>query len=322
MVFVTIHQDTSAIPPMTSSVIDLVSRPDSPNVHRPLPTTATATATTTTITTLPLPPQPQQGFHSLHFTKHMENFENISRDLVDANQPGGKIRTNRGPELYKWENQDIHNQLLLIWTKQGNEEKDYVLLKTPLGSPPHPPPLLHYKQSIWNSGRPPSASPALSISKMKATHYPDVGLEQMVPDKMWIEEECKYDIAAIFCTVKSSLVTLNSSITADKRFSLLLSTLIDQKWSTKTTVEDYLLGIDDIDSPRAITFRDKYGVQMIMRFNEIHKFSDGTLQQIDEVLDYRVKEFRVNRMNPGLDTRFWTKKDVDRSREFMFAIQK
>ncbi|GKC81776.1 hypothetical protein Tco_1137493 [Tanacetum coccineum] len=75
-----------------------------------------------------------------------------------------------------------------------------------------------------------------------------------------------------------------------------------------------------IDSPRAVTFRDKYGVQMIMRFNEIHKFSDGTLQQIDEALDYRVKEFRVNRMNPGLDIRFWMKKDVDRSKEFMFAI--
>ncbi|GJX73984.1 hypothetical protein Tco_0312579 [Tanacetum coccineum] len=47
-----------------------------------------------------------------------------------------------------------------------------------------------------------------------------------------------------------------------------------------------------IDSPRAVTFRDKYGVQMIMLFNEIHKFSDGTLQQIDEALDYRVKEFK------------------------------
>ncbi|GJR22932.1 hypothetical protein Tco_0971459 [Tanacetum coccineum] len=70
------------------------------------------------------------------------------------------------------------------------------------------------------------------------------------------------------------------------------------------------------------TFRDKYGVQMLMRFNEIHKFSDGTLQQIDEALDYRVKEFRVNRMNPGFDTRFWTKKDIDRSNEFMFSIQK
>nr|GFC86512.1 hypothetical protein [Tanacetum cinerariifolium] len=61
---------------------------------------------------------------------------------------------------------------------------------------------------------------------------------------------------------------------------------------------------------------------MIMRFNEIHKFSDGTLQQIDEALDYRVKEFKINRMNPCLNMRFWTRKDVDRSKAFMFAIQK
>nr|GEX37695.1 hypothetical protein [Tanacetum cinerariifolium] len=39
--------------------------------------------------------------------------------------------------------------------------------------------------------------PTLSISKMKSAYYPDVGLEKMVPDQMWIEEECKYDIAAI-----------------------------------------------------------------------------------------------------------------------------
>ncbi|GKB59314.1 hypothetical protein Tco_0915500 [Tanacetum coccineum] len=32
--------------------------------------------------------------------------------------------------------------------------------------------------------------------------------------------------------------------------------------------------------------------RMLMRFNKIHKFSDETLQQIDEALDYRVKEFR------------------------------
>nr|GEX37694.1 hypothetical protein [Tanacetum cinerariifolium] len=35
------------------------------------------------------------------------------------------------------------------------------------------------------------ATPALSISKMKSAYYPDVGLEKMVPDQMWIEEECK-----------------------------------------------------------------------------------------------------------------------------------
>ncbi|GJR71895.1 hypothetical protein Tco_0084260 [Tanacetum coccineum] len=63
MVSVTIHQDTSentfVIPPMTSPVIDLVSVPDSPIVHRNLPTTIAATATTITttiLTTIPLPP--------------------------------------------------------------------------------------------------------------------------------------------------------------------------------------------------------------------------------------------------------------------------
>nr|GEV38784.1 hypothetical protein [Tanacetum cinerariifolium] len=71
-----------------------------------------------------------------------------------------------------------------------------------------------------------------------------------------------------------------------------------------------------IDSLKAVMFRDKYRVQMMMRFNEIHKFNDGTLQQIDEALDYRVKEFKINRMNPGLNTRFWTRKDVDRSKAF------
>ncbi|GJT67872.1 hypothetical protein Tco_1019352 [Tanacetum coccineum] len=57
-----------------------------------------------------------------------------------------------------------------------------------------------------------------------------------------------------------------------------------------------------LDFPRAVVFRDKYGMQMLMRFNEIHKFSDGTLQQIDEALDYRVKEFKVNKNNSALNT--------------------
>ncbi|GJR23888.1 hypothetical protein Tco_0972415 [Tanacetum coccineum] len=83
-------------------------------------------------------------------------------------------------------------------------------------------------------------------------------------------------------------------------------------------IHDYKI----LDSPRAVVFKDKYGMQMIMRFNEIYKFSDGTLQQIDEALDYRVKEFNVNKVNPGLNTRFWTMNDVIKSKQFMFAIQK
>ncbi|GJZ36905.1 hypothetical protein Tco_0583096 [Tanacetum coccineum] len=62
MVMVPIHQDTSSVPLMTTSVIDLtVSQPVPTTVQAPLPTLiATATVTTTT-TTLPLPPQPQHG---------------------------------------------------------------------------------------------------------------------------------------------------------------------------------------------------------------------------------------------------------------------
>nr|GFC81733.1 hypothetical protein [Tanacetum cinerariifolium] len=40
--------------------------------------------------------------------------------------------------------------------------------------------------------------PALSISKMKAAYYPNTRLEQMVPGQFLIEEECKYDIAAMY----------------------------------------------------------------------------------------------------------------------------
>ncbi|GJT13984.1 hypothetical protein Tco_0861026 [Tanacetum coccineum] len=39
---------------------------------------------------------------------------------------------------------------------------------------------------------------ALLITKMKAVYYPDVGLEQMVPNQMWIEEECMYDISTTY----------------------------------------------------------------------------------------------------------------------------
>nr|GEU55923.1 retrovirus-related Pol polyprotein from transposon TNT 1-94 [Tanacetum cinerariifolium] len=211
--------------------------------------------------------------------------------------------------------------------------------------------------------------PALSISKMKVAYYPDAGLEQMVPDQMWIEEECKYDIAAIYgishwwfqrqrfyidrhtsegdrravrthmqilSVVRLEVFSmyrydymkkivlrredLNEHIIAERDFKYLypsnfedlyllnlqghlnhlppkdkkIFTTVVNLWTRNLDAtgfeykHDYMV----IDSLRAITFRDRYGVQMIMHFNEIHKFSYGTLQQIDEALDYRVKEFK------------------------------
>ncbi|GKF03594.1 hypothetical protein Tco_0030517, partial [Tanacetum coccineum] len=70
-------------------------------------------------------------------------------------------------------------------------------------------------------------------------------------------------------------------------------------------IHDYKI----LDSPRVVLFRDKYGMQMLMRFNEIHKFSDRTLQQINKALDYRVKEFKAKAQEnlPELGKLCWWK---------------
>ncbi|GJU08094.1 hypothetical protein Tco_1124524 [Tanacetum coccineum] len=109
------------------------------------------------------------------------------------------------------------------------------------------------------------------------------------------------------------------------KYKKILSTVVNlwiRNFVIRTRVEDFQLGIESyqtqlnltkprweatglefmhdykiLDSPRAVVFRYKYGMQIIMRFNEIYKFSDGTLQ-------------------------FWTKNDVIKSKQFMFAIQK
>nr|GEU32171.1 hypothetical protein [Tanacetum cinerariifolium] len=77
-----------------------------------------------------------------------------------------------------------------------------------------------------------------------------------------------------------------------------------------------------IESPRAVVISVNNNELNIMRFNKIYKFSDSTLTRILEVLPYRVKEFKIKRLNSGMNTRFWTQKDVTRSKEFIAAIKR
>ncbi|GKA68522.1 hypothetical protein Tco_0768439 [Tanacetum coccineum] len=120
---------------------------------------------------------------------------------------------------------------------------------------------------------------ALSISKMKDAYYPDVGLEQMVPDQMWIEEECKYDVAVMYGY-------LNHLSPEDKKILTTAVNLWTRNLVIRQRVENFQLGIESyqtqlnltkprwdakgfeykhdftvIDSPRAVTFRDKYGIR-------------------------------------------------------------
>nr|GFB47170.1 hypothetical protein [Tanacetum cinerariifolium] len=96
------------------------------------------------------------------------------------------------------------------------------------------------------------------------------------------------------------------------KFLLLPSTYGPDTWLSDNAqrVEDFQLRIESYQTQLNLT-KPRWDAT---GFEYKHDYT------IDEALDYRVKEFKVNRMNSSLNTRFWTRKDVDRSKEFMFAI--
>ncbi|GJZ84676.1 hypothetical protein Tco_0650015 [Tanacetum coccineum] len=53
--------------------------------------------------------------------------------------------------------------------------------------------------------------------------------------------------------------------------------------------EDYTI----VPKPRAVIYRDRNDQRKLMRLNEIHKFSDGTLTRVMEKLDHMVKDFHL-----------------------------
>ncbi|GJS74738.1 hypothetical protein Tco_0707579, partial [Tanacetum coccineum] len=201
------------------------------------------------------------------------------------------------------------------------------------------------------------------FSKMKAASYPDFGLELLVPEQMWIDDVCTYDVSAKYgifhwwFTRQKFYIDRHESPScrkeiAEKDFKnlypsdfedlnlLLLQGHLDhlsgsdkrmlstavKLWTRnlviRQRVEDFQLGIESyqtqlnftkpgwdatgyefkhdytiIESPRAVIFPVNNNKRKIMRFNEIYKFSDGTLTCILETLDYRVKEFKIKRLN-------------------------
>nr|GEU87289.1 hypothetical protein [Tanacetum cinerariifolium] len=429
MMSFTIQQDTSSIPPMTTQIIDLTSRPDSPNVHRPLQATATKTITTTT-TTHPPPPQPQQSTIDSMLMKHIaleksmnrNHTDELLKDLAEARKkkkkrhdspktphgspphqppppplPAGPSGTSGSPgasgssqvpppppvppstnqegrlphrplKIYIW------MMICLLIQAHSSDDENIRNARIPKASalastysPPLEDSLLAQtgdmamfidwfckRQAITELKPQDLEGPAFKLVKVfhpnqtTTTGWRSIilmlALEQMVPNQMWIEEECKHtsqgDRRAVRTHIRILSVVrievfsmygydymkkivlrradLNEHIIAERDFKYLYPS--DFKDLYLLNLQGHLNHLPPKD--KNILTTDKYGVQMIMQFNEIHKFNDGTLHQIDEALDYRVKEFKVNRMNLGLNTRIWTRKDVDRSKEFMFAMQK
>ncbi|GJS24216.1 hypothetical protein Tco_0452848 [Tanacetum coccineum] len=82
--------------------------------------------------------------------------------------------------------------------------------------------------------------------------------------------------------------------------------------------QDYTI----VPKPRAVIYRDRNDQRKLMRLNEIHKFSDGTLTRVMEKLDQMVKDFRLFEYNKGIKTMKWSEDDKKRSKDFITAIEK
>ncbi|GKD01972.1 retrovirus-related pol polyprotein from transposon TNT 1-94 [Tanacetum coccineum] len=124
---------------------------------------------------------------------------------------------------------------------------------------------------------------ALSISKLKSALYKDFGLEEFVLS-LWIESEQEYDINAAYGKIDHQL----------------------KAWDKVSFAQP----------------RDRDDNRKMMRINEVHKFSDGTLTRIKEKLDFMVKDFKLFKFNKGMENRKWNEDDKRRSEDFIKLVQK
>nr|GEY13764.1 hypothetical protein [Tanacetum cinerariifolium] len=159
---------------------------------------------------------------------------------------------------------------------------------------------------------------ALSISKMKVARYLDFGLELLVPEQMWINEVVRTHMRILsvvsikaysrygydylkkitlriadyqeYTITEKDFKNLYPSDFEDLNLLLLQGHLNHLSGSDKRF--EYKHDYTIIELPRAIVFLVSNNERKIMRFNEIYKFSDGTLTNIMEAMDYKVKEYK------------------------------
>ncbi|GKD67737.1 hypothetical protein Tco_1321827, partial [Tanacetum coccineum] len=107
------------------------------------------------------------------------------------------------------------------------------------------------------------SNPALSISKMKAASYPYFGLELLVPEQMWIDDVCTYDIKKDFKNLYPSdfedlnLLLLEGHLDhlpgSDKRMLSTPVKLWTQNLVIRQRVEEFQLGIESYQTQLNLT---------------------------------------------------------------------
>ncbi|GKB12855.1 hypothetical protein Tco_0846778 [Tanacetum coccineum] len=367
MVSVTIQQDISVFPPMTSPVIGPVPRQDSPNVHGPLPTTTTTTVATTT-TTLPLPPQPQQGPSDPILIKRMGELEEFIANLVEENQALETRLDKQGSRINKLETMDLPKMIReqtveFIDSQEIDRKINESVKEVVISSVKH---AMRAPLRARFKDLPTSDMKEILLQRMLEENYDKghanhrVAYEALQDSIRRDERRSVHNASAEYSTwtttdtrVKPSITTIPDDLymddetTADEQAyssgdevgrDHIPTVNLRQSWwkpltedrpatpePAWTILSSYLtMPTNNWASALKLTYAPPQENSLLAQTGDMAIFMDcdGTLQQIDEALDYRVKEFRINRTNPGMNARFWMKKDVNRSKVFMFAIQK
>ncbi|GJS81090.1 hypothetical protein Tco_0747631 [Tanacetum coccineum] len=139
---------------------------------------------------------------------------------------------------------------------------------------------------------------ALSISKMKAARYHDFRLELLIPEHMWIDDNKSLLSLRVRLLKDITLRRADNQeyMIAEKDFKNLYPS--DFEDLNLLLLQGHLNHLPGSDIRMLSTAVKLNNERKIMRFNEIYMFSDGTLTNIMEALDHRVKEYKVNRLNP------------------------
>nr|GEW02636.1 hypothetical protein [Tanacetum cinerariifolium] len=148
-----------------------------------------------------------------------------------------------------------------------------------------------------------------SVTKTKAADYRYIKwIEDLVPRTMWIQEPLNYDKHAFWGRMKDLQVGLKSY---QKRLNL---TKPDTYRSDLKRREAYTA----YSNPRGFIYQNKDKKNRLMRIDELRKFSNGTLNDVRNALDDRLKGIRMQ----YLPQKIWRKGDKDRAAAMIQSIDK
>ncbi|GJS37620.1 hypothetical protein Tco_0536002 [Tanacetum coccineum] len=85
---------------------------------------------------------------------------------------------------------------------------------------------------------------------------------------------------------------------------------------------EYKLPYTTMGTSKGVVYPNKNGQNMLMRYDEVHKFSDGTLKKVIEKLKEMIRENVLGYDNACLKGREWTVRDDERSKMMRRKIEK